>query len=425
MLSRNIFNLLKRAKLPPSKFYTTSSTSSEPLYRGIRETQFTNKPTLLMPEDYAPIPIYRVIDSEGNVLDSSQEPNLSKEVLQKCFRDMVTINALDKIMYESQRQGRISFYMTNFGEEASHLGSAAALSNEDIIYAQYREAGVLLWRGWTLSQFIDQLYGNVDDEGKGKQMPVHYGSKKLNFITISSTLSTQVPQAVGSAYALKRMPNNQRIVVAYFGDGASSEGDVHAALNFAATLDCPVMFFVRNNGYAISTPVQEQYRGDGIASRASGYGMAALRVDGTDMLAVYNATKVAREYCLKNNKPIILESMQYRLGHHSTSDDSSVYRSTEELEIWNTKEHPINKLKNYMIKKGWFNEDEENEFVKNIRRQIMNQNQQSEKKLKPDWRETFYDVYDDLPLNLRKQLNEMEQHVKKYEKNYPLKNFKS
>lgn len=214
-----------------------------------------------MPEDYAPIPIYRVIDSDGNVLDASQEPNITKEVLQKCFRDMVAMNALDKIMYESQRQGRISFYMTNFGEESSQLGSAAALSNEDIIYAQYREAGILMWRGWTLAQFIDQLYGNCDDEGKGKQMPVHYGSKKLNFITISSTLSTQVPQAVGSAYAIKRMPNNQRIVVVYYGDGASSEGDVHAALNFAATLDCPVLFFVRNNGYAISTPVSEQYKG--------------------------------------------------------------------------------------------------------------------------------------------------------------------
>jgi 2-oxoisovalerate dehydrogenase E1 component alpha subunit len=378
-----------------------------------------------MPEDYAPIPIYRVIDAEGNVLDASQEPKFNKEVVQKCFRDMVTINALDKIMYESQRQGRISFYMTNFGEEASHIGSACAMSADDLVYAQYREAGVLLWRGWTLSQFIDQLYGNCDDEGKGKQMPVHYGSRKLNFFTISSPLSTQIPQAVGSAYVLKRKPNNQNCVVVYFGDGASSEGDTHAAFNFAATLECPVIFFVRNNGYAISTPVEEQYRGDGIASRGNGYGMAAIRVDGTDMLAVYNATKVARDYCIKNNKPIILEAMQYRLGHHSTSDDSSAYRSTEELEVWNTVEHPINKLKNYMIKKGWFNEDEENEYVKNVRRQIMAQNQVSEKKPKPDWREMFYDVYDDLPLNLRKQMKEMEDHIAKHKDQYPLKNFKA
>jgi 2-oxoisovalerate dehydrogenase E1 component alpha subunit len=152
--------------------------------------------------------------------------------------------------------------------------------------------------------------------------------------------------------------------------------------------------------------------------------MAALRVDGTDMLAVYNATKAAREYCLKNNKPIILEAMQYRLGHHSTSDDSTAYRPAEELEIWNTVEHPINKLKNYMTKKGWFDEEAENEFVKTIRKQIMAQNQLSEKKLKPNWREMFSDVYDDIPDHLKKQMKEMEEHIKKYQDEYPTKDFK-
>jgi 2-oxoisovalerate dehydrogenase E1 component alpha subunit len=214
-------------------------------------------------------------------------------------------------------------------------------------------------------------------------------------------------------------------VICYFGDGAASEGDAHAALNFSATLECPIIFFVRNNGYAISTPVHEQYRGDGIASRAVGYGMATMRVDGTDMLAVYNATKIARDYVLKNNKPFLLEAMQYRLGHHSTSDDSSAYRPTDELEVWNTVENPINKLKNYLTKKGWFNEDAENDFVKKLRKEVMAQNQVSEKKLKPDWREMFYDVYDEMPLSLRKQLKEMEEHVEKHKDQYPLKNFKS
>lgn len=394
------------------------------MFPGIRAAQFITKPTLTLPESYEPIPIYRVMDPEGNVLDATQDPKLSKETIHKCFRDMVLLNALDKIMYESQRQGRISFYMTNFGEEASHIGSACALSPEDLVYAQYREAGVLVYRGFTISQFIDQCYGNSDDEGKGRQMPVHYGCKQLNFVTISSTLSTQIPQAVGSAYVFKRRPNNDRCVVVYFGDGAASEGDTHAAMNFAATLECPVIFFCRNNGYAISTPVKEQYRGDGIASRGTGYGMAAIRVDGTDVLAVHNATKAAREYCLKENKPIILEAMQYRLGHHSTSDDSTAYRPAVELEVWNTIEHPITKLKNYMLKQGWFDEEAENEYVKSIRKQIMAQNQLSEKKPKPDWREMFYDVYDDVPDHLKKQLKEMEEHVKKYKDEYPLKDFK-
>ncbi|KAJ8957254.1 hypothetical protein NQ318_007818 [Aromia moschata] len=184
---------------------------------------------------------------------------------------MTLLSNMDKILYESQRQGRISFYMTNYGEEASHIGSAAALNNEDVVYGQYREVGVLLWRGFTLQQFVDQCYGNKDDtSGKGKQMPVHYGSKKLNFVTISSPLGTQMPQAVGSAYALR---NTNRVVICYFGDGAASEGDAHAAFNFAATLECPVILFCRNNGYAISTPVEEQYKGDGIAARGPSYGI--------------------------------------------------------------------------------------------------------------------------------------------------------
>lgn len=119
-----------------------------------------------MPEDYEPIPIYRVLDRDGNFLDESQDPKLSREIIQKFFRNMVLLNTMDKLLYESQRQGRISFYMTNFGEEASHIGSAAGLSNKDLVYAQYRESGVLLWRGFTISQFIDQCYGNEADEGK-------------------------------------------------------------------------------------------------------------------------------------------------------------------------------------------------------------------------------------------------------------------
>lgn len=149
---------------------------------------FVSEPNFTMPSDVSPIPIYRVMNSDGFVENSTQDPELSKDVVQKMFRDMVLLNTMDKILYESQRQGRISFYMTNFGEEASHIGSAAALEKRDLIYGQYREAGVLVWRGFTIEQFVDQCYGNDADIGRGKQMPVHYGSKELNFVTISSPL---------------------------------------------------------------------------------------------------------------------------------------------------------------------------------------------------------------------------------------------
>ncbi len=143
-------------------------------------------------------------------------------------------------------------------QEATHIGSAAALQPTDLVLAQYREAGVLMWRGFSLGQFADQCFSNSGDLGKGRQMPVHYGTAALHFQTISSPLATQIPQAVGAAYGFKledkaeaRPPEARRCAVCYFGEGAASEGDFHAALNFSATLEAPVLFFCRNNGFAI------------------------------------------------------------------------------------------------------------------------------------------------------------------------------
>ncbi|XP_026474874.1 2-oxoisovalerate dehydrogenase subunit alpha, mitochondrial isoform X2 [Ctenocephalides felis] len=386
---------------------------------------WTTKIDIVTPENMTPMPVYRVMDRTGKILDDSQDPLLSEDVVVKMYKDMLLLNIMDKVLYESQRQGRISFYMTNYGEEASHIGSAAGLSPKDLVYAQYREAGVLVWRGYTIPQFINQCYGNHEDPGKGRQMPVHYGEKNLNFVTISSPLGTQMPQAVGAAYGFKMQPNNDRCVITYFGEGAASEGDAHAAFNFAATLDCPIIFFCRNNGYAISTPTKDQYRGDGIAARGPGYGISTLRVDGTDTFAVYNATKAAREYVLKYNKPFLLEAMSYRVGHHSTSDDSSAYRSEEEVKAWNEDENPLTKLKNYLLAKGWWDQTKEDDFSKKTKKLVLTTISQSEKKPKPEWKEVFHDVYFDMPDHIVKQMKQMEEHVEAYKEHYPLNNFKS
>merc|ERR1719336_3778467 len=330
--------------------------------------------------------------------------------------------SMDKILYESQRQGRISFYMTNYGEEATHIGSAAALKKNDLVYGQYREAGVLLYRGFSLDQFCNQCYGNCEDRGQGKQMPVHYGSSDHSFVTISSPLATQLPQAVGSAYAFKRAQNGL-VVICYFGEGAASEGDAHAAFNFAATLDCPIIFFYRNNGYAISTPVSEQYRGDGIAARGPAYGMTTIRVDGNDVLAVYNATKKARELAVSENRPVLIEAMTYRIGHHSTSDDSSAYRSVDEVRYWDQKDHPITKFAQYLIKKGLWNEAKEAEWKESSRKEVMTAFAKAEKKSKPRWQEMFTDVYHEVPPHLQEQQAEMEEHLKTYGAEYPLNKY--
>jgi 2-oxoisovalerate dehydrogenase E1 component alpha subunit len=173
------------------------------------------------------IPVFRVLDLKGNPMPNVTLPKLDKNLAIEMYKTMIREQAVDDIFYNAQRQGRISFYMQNSGEEATHVGCASSLHPEDVIFAQYRELGVLLWRGFTVQEAADQCFANVADTGKGRSMPVHYGSKKHNFQTISSPLTTQLPQAVGAAYALK-LRQAKGIAIVFFGEGAASEGDFHA-----------------------------------------------------------------------------------------------------------------------------------------------------------------------------------------------------
>mmetsp|Transcript_25757 Transcript_25757/g.55934 ORF Transcript_25757/g.55934 Transcript_25757/m.55934 type:complete len:337 (-) Transcript_25757:46-1056(-) len=332
---------------------------------------------------------------------------------------MVQLQVMDHVLYEAQRQGRISFYMQTNGEEGINIGCASGLETQDTVFAQYREAGVLLWRGFTIQQFADQCFSNADDNGKGRQMPIHYGSKELNFHTISSPLTTQVPQAVGAAYSLKQEGPDGAVIATFFGEGAASEGDFHAGMNFAATLETPILFICRNNQYAISTPVQDQYRGDGIISRAAGYGMASVRVDGNDVLAVNHAVKQARKYARENCQPVFLELMSYRIGHHSTSDDSTAYRSIDEIESWKDQKHPIPRMKTFMEDRKMWDEEKEVELREECRKKVLTAMMAAEEKGKPEALENlFADVYDDFPANLLEQQRELTEQMKKYPKHY-------
>ncbi|KAA6429116.1 MAG: 2-oxoisovalerate dehydrogenase alpha mitochondrial expressed [Trebouxia sp. A1-2] len=254
-----------------------------------------------------PMSCYRTVDSTGTDIAGADVPHqIDNALATKMYRTMAALQIVDTVFYEAQRQGRFSFFMTSAGEEATAVGSAAALTLEDTGFTQYREHGVMMWRGYTIQQMAHQCYGNILGHGKGRQMPIHYGSKELNFHTISSPLATQLPHAVGAAYALK-LEGKQACAAVYFGEGAASEGDFHAAVNFASTLSAPVLFICRNNGWAISTPSTEQYRGDGIAGRGPSYGIASIRVDGGDARAVYNATAEARKIAVANSCPVLIE----------------------------------------------------------------------------------------------------------------------
>ncbi|KAL0909867.1 hypothetical protein M5K25_020774 [Dendrobium thyrsiflorum] len=364
------------------------------------------------------ISCYRVLDHNGQTISGSSFKEVTREVAVKMYRDMVTLQVMDTIFYEAQRQGRISFYLTSTGEEAINIASAAALSNEDVVFPQYREPGVLLWRGFTLQEFANQCFGNKSDYGKGRQMPIHYGSSKYNYFTVSSPISTQLPQAVGAAYSLK-MDRKDACAVTYFGDGGTSEGDFHAALNFAAVTESPVIFFCRNNGWAISTPTEEQFRSDGAVIRGQAYGIRSIRVDGNDALAVYSAVHLAREMAICETRPILIEALTYRVGHHSTSDDSTKYRPAEEIEHWRSARDPVSRYRKWIERNGWWCDDVESEFRSSVRKELLQAIQVAERAQKPPLKELFTDVYDVVPSNLREQEQVLYQNVEKYPGDYP------
>lgn len=210
----------------------------------------------------------------------------------------------------------------------------------------------------------------------------------------------------------------------YFGEGAASEGDFHAALNIAATRSCPVVFICRNNGYAISTPTLEQYRGDGIASRGVGYGIDTIRVDGNDIFAVREATKQARAMALENGgRPILIEAMSYRVSHHSTSDDSFAYRARVEVEEWKRRDNPISRLRKWMENKGIWNEDLERQTREDLRKDVLREFKAAEQDLKPAIKEMFTDVYEELTPESQAQRDELKRIIEQYPNEYDVSQF--
>ena len=362
-----------------------------------RTLKFTEPPTSL--------PIFRILSHDGSSIENPcphLDRLLNRVLARRMLQTMIEQSVMDKIMHDCQRQGRISFYLTCEGELGSVVGSAAALGIADTMYGQYRESAAFLYRGYTMEQMVAQCVGSIDDPAKGRQMPIHYGSKELNFHTISSPVGTQLTHAAGCGYGL-RLKKEGNVCMCYFGEGTASEGDFHAALNMAATLRCRTIFFCRNNAFAISTPCAEQYAGDGIAGRGGAYGIPSIRVDGNDPLAVLAATSEAKAMCVARDTPILIEAMTYRSGDHSTSDDASQYRKDPPVDVPDA----ISRLQRFLVKKGWWSESETEalkaETKENLKR-LLNKHDQLPK---PCDRTILDDVYDVKPQHLIEQTKEI------------------
>ena len=342
----------------------------------------------------------RVLDDEGKVLPGAKVPDVADELLLKIFDSMMLVRIMDDRMMRLQRQGRLGFYMKAIGEEASHF-AVAALRPSDWVFPSYREQGAWFWRGYTVPMFIDQLFGNVDDPVKGRQMPVHHSANWLNLVSISSPVGTQIPQAVGAAYAAKVLGKDD-VAMVYFGEGTSSTGEFHVGMNFAGVWKAPCVFVCRNNGWAISVPLEKQTAAKTFASKAVGYGMPGIRVDGNDILAVLQVATEAIERARAGDGPTLIEALTYRVQGHSSSDDPSVYRDPKEPEIWERKD-PLKRMRGYMRTRGLWSEELETETSERHNQAITDALAAADGKVAPAVETIFDDVYEQLPWNLREQ----------------------
>ena len=280
-----------------------------------------------------------VLDAEGN-LDASLDPGLPAAELKRLYRAMLLARRLDERMVRLQRQGRIGTFAPIKGQEAAQVASVAVLRSSDWMVPSFRETAAMIWRGWPIEKLLLFFSGHLEG---GQPAP------DQRDLPITIPVSTQLPHAVGLAYAAQYRDDDV-VVMAYFGDGATSEGDFHEALNFAGVWHVPVVFVCQNNQWAISVPLKKQTHSRTIAQKALAYGFPGIQVDGNDLFAVYAATREAVGRARAGEGPTLIECVTYRLGVHTTADDPTKYRSDDEVKAWEKKD-PLTRLVPYLERK--------------------------------------------------------------------------
>ena len=285
-----------------------------------------------------------ILDSDGN-LDTALEPKLADTDLRSLYRSMLLGRRLDERMVRLQRQGRIGTFAPTKGQEAAQVGSIYTLRPTDWMVPSFRETAAMIWRGWPIEKLLLFFSGHLEG---GQPAPDQHD------LPITIPVATQLPHAVGLAYAAQYRGDDV-VVMAYFGDGATSEGDFHEAMNFAGVWHVPVVFVCQNNQWAISVPLKKQTHSRTIAQKALAYGLPGIQVDGNDVLAVYAATREAVERARTGDGPTLIECVTYRLGVHTTADDPTKYRSDLEVAMWEQKD-PLTRFRAYLEKRNLLEE---------------------------------------------------------------------
>ncbi len=355
--------------------------------------------------------LVRVLDDDGQA-KGSWNPGLNADQLRLMLRNMMMVRAFDDRMFRAQRQGKTSFYMKSTGEEATSVATTMALASDDMTFPSYRQQGILITRGYPLVQMMNQIYSNRSDHLKGRQLPIMYSAPSHSFFSVSGNLATQYPQAVGWAMA-SASRGDTRISAVWCGEGSTAEGDFHAAMTFAAVYNAPVIMQVVNNQWAISSfsGIAGGERTT-FAARGVGYGIASLRVDGNDPLAVYAAMRWAADRARTNNGPTFIEYFTYRAEGHSTSDDPEAYRAAKEYDKWPLGD-PVNRLKAHLILLGEWTEEQHADQAAELTDSVKKMQKEAEANgilghgLHHPFDTMFEDVFEEMPWHLKEQAAEL------------------
>jgi pyruvate dehydrogenase E1 component alpha subunit/2-oxoisovalerate dehydrogenase E1 component alpha subunit len=349
--------------------------------------------------------LFQVLPESG-LPDPTRVPRLSADEARRIYAGMLRVRIMDERLLAMQRQGRIGFYGEARGQEAAVIGAAAALGPDDWLVPALRDAGGALYRGLTMRQYLAQIFGNGNDPGKGHQLPCHPGTRAVRYVTMSSCIATQVPHAVGIAWGAK-LRGDPVVALGCLGDGASSEGDFHAAAHLAGVQRLPVVFFLSNNQWAISTPSSVQSVAPTFAVKAHAYGIRGARVDGNDVLAVFSTVRDAVERARRGEGPTLVEALTYRVSAHSSSDDPSRYRDERITEEWKKKD-PLERYRRYLVSQGLLDDAADQKLHTELEAELKEAIAAEEAAAPPSLSTLVEDVYAEVPRHLADQLAELE-----------------
>ncbi|MGC8648725.1 MAG: pyruvate dehydrogenase (acetyl-transferring) E1 component subunit alpha [Candidatus Micrarchaeia archaeon] len=335
----------------------------------------------------------QILDENGNVDKDLFPKDLDDKTILDMYKYMNLARAVDAKALSLQRQGRLATYAPLVGQEAEQIGSAMAMDKKDLLVPNYRQHGVMIVRGLQLKDFFVFWKGYEDGAAT---------FKSINSLAVAVPVGTQTQHATGLAYAQKYLNTNSSVVT-YIGDGGTSEGDFYEAMNFAGVMKVPLLIIIENNQWAISVPRAKQSAAQTLAQKAMAAGIEGMQVDGNDVFAVYKATKEALAKAQKSG-PVLLECITYRMSMHTTSDDPTKYRSEEEVDSWKAKD-PIERLKNYIIKKGIWNDSNETN-MKNEQQMLIDEAVKEAEQFKPNPKDMFETVYSFMPETLKEEYDD-------------------